>query len=118
MKFHWTKRYGGVSLRIKEPIIQIPILATHPDIHINPIKVKIFLVKDLFKQQILLDELTIRETQWKSWEYILSEHLGEEVILLFKVNRTWNPMKTMKVHDSRDLGLAIGEIVFKKLEQE
>lgn len=118
MKFHWTKRNGGFSLMIKEPIIQIPLLATHPDIQINPVKVKIFLVKDLFKQKILLDEFYLKKKQWSTRKYIVSKHLGQEVILLFNVNRTWNPKKILGWPDPRDLGLAIGEIVFKKVEQE
>ena len=103
---------------IKEPVIQIPLLATHPDIRTNPVKVKIFLVKDLFKQKILLDEFYLKKKQWSTRKYVVSERLGQEVILLFKVNRTWNPKKILGHPDPRDLGLAIGEIVFKKVDQD
>ena len=40
--------------------------------------------------------------------------MNEKVILLFKVNRTWNPLKVLGTPDPRNLGVAIGEIKFRK----
>ncbi|MDH7512870.1 MAG: hypothetical protein QHH14_07990 [Clostridiales bacterium] len=46
------------------------------------------------------------------YEYSLPEKVGQEITLLFKVSRTWNPLKTTGARDPRNLGVAIGEITF------
>ena len=50
-EFRWTKSYGGMTIKIKRPIIQIPMLASHPNIRRNPVKVKIWLIKEFFKKK-------------------------------------------------------------------
>jgi len=42
------------------------LLTAHPDIRGKPVNVKIYVVKDFFKQKILVDEITIRESIWDS----------------------------------------------------
>jgi hypothetical protein len=111
-EFKWTRGYGGVSVNVEKPNVKIPILASHPDIDIKPVKVRLFLIKDFFKEKILLDEITISEGIWKTYEYSIPDEIGEDIILLFKVNRTWNPQKTIGTPDPRNLGIAIGEIQF------
>lgn len=112
-KFQWTREYGGKTLAIEKPIIEVPLLASHPDIVERPVGVRIYLVKEFFKQKRLLDEITLRRSVWKTYEYSLSEEVGNEVILLIKVSRTWNPQKAKGTPDPRDLGIAVGEIVLK-----
>jgi len=112
-EFRWTKSYGGTTIKIEKPVIEIPLLAAHPDIRKNPVNVKIYLVKDFFKQKTLLDEITLSESIWKTYEYSIPDEVGEEVILLFKVSRTWNPLRAFGTPDPRNLGVAIGKIQFK-----
>jgi len=112
--FRWTGANAGQTIKIESPLIKIPLLATHPDIIANPLKVKIYLVKDFFKQKILLDEVHITKNIWKTYEYSIPEEVNQEVILLFRISRTWNPQKTLDVEDPRDLGIGIGEIEFTK----
>jgi len=57
--------------------------------------------------------LTLKQSAWKTCEYSIPDEVGKEVILLFKVSRTWNPLKTFGTPDPRNLGVAIGKIQFK-----
>jgi fumarate reductase subunit D len=113
-EFRWTRGYGGLTLKIEKPVIEIPLLASHPDIQQNPVTVTIYLIKEFFKQKKLLDELTLTQSIWKKYEYDVSQELGQELILLVKISRTWNPLKTMGTPDPRNLGVAIGKVEFKE----
>ncbi|MFC2141483.1 O-antigen ligase family protein [Acidobacteriota bacterium] len=113
-EFRWTREYGGTTLTVEKPVIEIPVLASHPDIENKPVNLKIFLVKDFFKQKKLLDKITLTRNVWKTYAYSVPEEVGQEVILLFKVSRTWNPLKVTGAHDPRNLGVAIGKIQFKE----
>jgi hypothetical protein len=110
--FRWTREYGGMTLNIEQPVILIPILASHPDIKQNPVRVRIYLIKDFFKRKRLLDDLRLSTNAWKVLEYRLPEEINQDVILLVKVSRTWNPLKTQGVPDPRNLGVAMGEVQF------
>jgi len=112
-EFRWTRSYGGLTLKIEKPVIAIPLLASHPDIQKKPVKVKIYLVKDFFKKKKLIDEITLTRSVWNTYEYDVAQEVGEEVILLFKVSRTWNPLKAFGTPDPRNLGIAIGKIEFE-----
>jgi len=113
-EFRWTKSYGGMTIRIEKPVIEIPLLASHPDIRKKPVEVEIYIVKDFFKHKKLLGQLTLKQSAWKTYTYSIPDEVGEEVILLFKVSRTWNPLKTFGTPDPRNLGVAIGKIQFKE----
>ena len=112
-EFRWTRAYGGMTMNIEKPIMKIPLLASHPDIMKNSVKVKIYLVKDFFKTKRLLDEILLTKSVWKSYEYFLPDEVGQEMILLFKVSRTWNPLKALGTPDPRNLGVAVGKIEFR-----
>lgn len=116
-EFRWTRGYGGLTIKIEEPVIEIPMLASHPDIGKNPIRVKIYLIKDFFKEKRLLDEVLLTENSWKTFEYYIPEEVNQQAILLFKVSRTWNPLKTFGTPDPRNLGIAVGKINFKTLDR-
>lgn len=109
-KFRWTRSYGGMEIEIGEEVMEIPLLASHPDIEKKPVKVRIYLVKDFFKEKRLLDEIVLKQNIWQTYEYSLPEEVGEKVILLFKVSRTWNPQKWHGTPDPRNLGIAVGQI--------
>jgi hypothetical protein len=111
-EFRWTKSYGGTPIEIEKSEVEIPLLASHPDIRRNPVKVKIYLVRDLFKSMKFLGEATLRESAWTTFKCSLKEELGRKAILLIKVSRTWNPGKTLKIPDPRDLGVAVGTLRF------
>jgi O-antigen ligase len=112
-QFQWTKKNRGVTVAVQGPVLEIPMTASHPDIRENPVKVQVYLIKDFFREKRLLDEITLRESSWKTYEYHLPDEVGTEVLLIFKVSRTWNPRKASGTLDPRDLGVALGEITFK-----
>lgn len=113
LEFRWTRRHGGLTVKVKKPVMEIPLLASHPDIHRNPVTVKISLVKDLFEQKKILDEIVLTEHGWKTYLYHIPEEVNQELILLFEVSRTWNPQKALGTADPRNLGVALGKIQFK-----
>jgi len=110
--FQWTREYGGLPLKVTHPFIQIPMLASHPDIENNPVIVKIYLVKDFFKEKILLGEIVMTEKEWQTYEFDISKEINQDIILLVEVSRTWNPLKVLGTPDPRNLGVAIGSIQF------
>ena len=114
--FRWTKRHSGLNIEIKNPVMEIPLMASHPDIRESPVKVKIYLIRDFFRKKRLLDELSLTQSSWKTYRYRVPSQVNNRVILLFKVSRIWNPWKTSKALDTRNLGIALGEIKFKKEE--
>jgi hypothetical protein len=113
-RFRWTRSYAGLTIKIEKPVIEIPLLASHPDIENDPVKVKIYLIKNFFKQKILLDECVLKKSGWNMYEYFVPQEINNEVILLFKISRTWNPQKELDAPDPRNLGIAVGEIEFKE----
>lgn len=107
-EFQWSRSYGGRMIEIDPSKLRFEVLASHPDIQQKPVKVKVFLIRDFFKEKILLSEFVLDEPQWETKELFLPEKLkGEEVIILFKVSRTWIPSKTLAVPDPRRLGVAV-----------
>jgi hypothetical protein len=113
-EFRWTKSYGGMTLKIEKPILVLPLHASHPDIQKKPVRIKIYLVKDFFKHKRLLKEMTLTQNNWQDVSLPVPEEVGQEVILLIKVSRTWNPLKTFGTPDPRNLGVAVGKIEFKE----
>jgi O-antigen ligase len=113
-EFRWTKSYGGMTLKIEKPILVLPLHASHPDIQKKPVRIKIYLVKDFFKHKRLLKEMTLTQNNWQDVFLPVPEEVGQEVILLIKVSRTWNPLKTFGTPDPRNLGVAVGKIEFKE----
>jgi hypothetical protein len=110
--FRWMGKRAAVTLKAAGPIVAIPLLASHPDLAANPVQVKIYLVKELFKDKRLLGEVTLEKSSWKTTTYDIREETGGAVTFLFEVSRTWNPRKALNVPDPRDLGAALGAIYF------
>ncbi|MFW6140923.1 MAG: hypothetical protein ACOC5S_06175, partial [Acidobacteriota bacterium] len=111
-ELRWSKKNCALSIKIEKPVMEIPLMASHPDIRENPVRVKIFLIKDFFREKRLLDEIVLTESSWKTVEYPVPHEVNSQVILLFKVSRIWNPWKASKAPDTRNLGIALGEIQF------
>ena len=112
-EFRWTRSYGGMTFKVEKPVMVLPLHAAHPDIQKKPVKIKIYLIKNFFKQKKLLKEISLAQSDWQAVTLSIPEEMGNEVILLIKVSRTWNPLKTIGTPDPRNLGVAIGRIEFK-----
>ena len=114
IKFNWTGRRAGRAIELLTPFLRFHLHASHPDITSNPVRVKIFLIKDFFREKRLLQELTLSNHDWNVCSCDVSAEVNQKAILLIEVSRTWNPKKTLNIPDSRDLGVAIGQIQFRK----
>lgn len=112
-EFRWTRNYGGLPLKIEKPFLVVPLHASHPDIQKKPVQVRIYLVKDFFKHKTFLKEITLSRNDWQDIVLSAPEDVGQEAILLIKVSRTWNPLKTTGVPDPRNLGVAVGKVTFR-----
>ena len=115
-EFRWTGSTGGLTLKIEKAIMVIPFLASHPDLQKYPVTVDIYLIKQFFKKIRFLKEIMLRHNIWQSIVFSIPEEVGNEVIVLFKVSRTWNPLQTIRTPDSRNLGVAVGRIEFRDLK--
>lgn len=111
--YRWTREYGGLPVKAEGSAIRVPVLASHPDIHENPVKAEFIIVKDLFKEKIRLGTITLKESVWRTYEFSLPGAALGEGILLVKVSRTWNPLKVTGVPDPRNLGVAVGKVTFR-----
>lgn len=113
-EFNWTGKNAGRTITVNKPVMEVHLHASHPDIRTNPVQVEVYLVKDFFRTKRLLEELTLDSNKWIVREYAVPEEIGEKVIFLIKINRTWNPLKALGVPDPRNLGVAVGKIRFKE----
>jgi hypothetical protein len=112
-QFRWTGEYGGQAIRIEKATIHIPLLASHPDVRIKPVKVKVYIVRDLFRSRRFLGEVFLTAGTWRTFEFHIPEEVGRGVIVLVQVSRTWNPWKMLRIPDPRNLGVAVGKIYFQ-----
>ena len=110
--FQWTGRSAARTLRMEKPVVSFSIHASHPDIQDHPVTVKIYLIKNFFREKRRLDEIVLQDRKWKQIRYTLPEEKGREGMLLFKVSRVWNPWRSSGIKDIRNLGVAVGEITF------
>jgi len=108
--FRWSGRFVGIPYQIDNTRISIPLLASHPDISIQPVRVKIFVAADLATKPKLIQEIILMECRWKTIELSTPDGIRGSALLLFEVDRTWNPLKEGVSTDSRNLGIALGII--------
>jgi hypothetical protein len=108
--FRWSGRFAGIPYQIDNTRITIPLLASHPDISIRPVRVKIFVAADLATKPKLIREIILKESRWETIEVTIPDAIRGSALLLFEVDRTWNPLKKGVSADSRNLGIAIGII--------
>jgi hypothetical protein len=111
--FRWTREYGAVPVKIDKPVLSLPIRSGHPDIAKNPVTVRVFLVKELFKSKRPLKEITIADNDWRDIDLDVGDEIGQAAILLLKIDRTWNSHEVSGAPDSRNLGVAVGNVMSK-----
>lgn len=106
-EFRWTREYGAIPMEAGKSELSFSIRAGHPDLARTPVKVRIYLVKDLFRSQRFLREITIGDGEWRKVDLALAEETSATAILLLKIDRTWNPQKETGAPDPRNLGVAV-----------
>jgi hypothetical protein len=112
-EFRWTGKSAGITLKVEKTEIIIPILASHPDIQKDPVKLKIILMDGFFQKKRLLENVLLKDNNWHSFKYDLSGELGRSVMLLFEISRTWQPLEVLGTTDTRYLGIGLGNITFE-----
>jgi len=110
--FNWSKKHAGRWITVEKGMMSLDLHASHPDLMEDPVRIKIFLVRDFFRSRKLLDDFIIMDTEWLKRTYDLTNEKEQRALLIFKVDRTWNPKKKTGIPDLRDLGVAVGEIGF------
>jgi len=109
-EFRWSSRLAGTTCEMSEANVQMFILASHPDIQTRPVRVKIFITPNLAIKPIKLLDLQLKECRWEKIVLPIPADIRGSALLLFEVDRTWNPLKNKISADSRDLGIAVANI--------
>ncbi|MCX6564928.1 MAG: O-antigen ligase family protein [Candidatus Aminicenantes bacterium] len=110
IEFRWSGRFAGIPYQIDAPRIDIPLLVSHPDISVRPVRIKIFVAADLATKPKLIREIILKESRWETIKLSVPDGIRGSALLLFEVDRTWNPRKEGVSADLRNLGVAIGII--------
>ena len=111
-EFRWSQGRAALTVTMTGPTLEIPLLASHPDIAKDPVRVRVYRVIGFFRAKALLGEITLSDNSWTTSRFTLSGETGHDIILLFEVSRTWNPLKALGTPDPRNLGVAIGRLEF------
>jgi O-antigen ligase len=111
--FQWARREAGLTIANLGPVLVIPMLATHPDIQENPVRVRVYLGNSYFRKRALIGDVTFREKTWQDLEYHLSNSHEKKLYLVLETDRSWEPARYSGVHDARSLAVALGEIWYK-----
>ncbi len=64
-EFRWSGRFAGTSCQINGSDIELLLLASHPDIQIRPVRVKILITPNLATKPIILQDLLLKESRWE-----------------------------------------------------
>jgi len=114
--FRWTRDTAGLELTETKGVVRIPVHASHPDIQENPVQLRIFLFQGYFKKKFLLGDVLLNDRGWRTLEYALPPSAAGDgrALLVFKVSRTWIPLKASVTPDPRRLGVAVGTIGFRR----
>jgi O-antigen ligase len=118
LEFSWSKKAAGLSVMVDKPVLEISLQASHPDIGSNPVHVKISLIKDLFREKRVLEEVTLMDNGWRRLKFKIPEEFHTDIILFIEVDRVWNPHKILGTEDDRDIGVALSEIHFLSDHQQ
>jgi O-antigen ligase len=109
-EFRWSQRRAALTVAMTKATLEIPLLASHPDVRENPVQVRVYRVVGFFRGKELLGGVTLRDSDWTTGRFSLPGEAGHDIIVLLEVSRTWNPLKTLGVPDPRNLGVAVGKI--------
>jgi O-antigen ligase len=111
--FQWAKREAGLVIANLGPVLVVPMLATHPDIQENPVRVRVYLANAYFRKKNLIGDVTFRERTWQNFEYHHPNSSEKKLYLVLETDRSWEPGTYSGVHDARSLAAALGEIWYK-----
>ena len=112
-RFRWAGEKAGFSITAESPVMTLTMLASHPDIKKRPVSVDLRAIKGLFEEKAELGIVTIRDRNWHEYSLRIPQPLlGQELILILRTDRTWQPFKEQGTPDLRRLGIALGDVRF------
>jgi O-antigen ligase len=111
--FRWTKKQAGLTIKALSPRLVLPIMASHPDIDKDPVKVNVYLADQAFRKKSLIREIVLDTSGWKEFEFALSPLPFEEFSLIFETSRTWQPAQAHRAPDPRHLAIGLGDYWFR-----
>ena len=106
MPFWWSEKYAWRKIIVgQNHEIKIPFSAANILLKWWPLDVAVY-----FNNKYI-DTVTFRNKTWKNYTYPISENIqiGSTGVVEFITSRTWIP-KHYGFNDSRNLGIAVGEI--------
>ena len=113
--YRWIGANAGFDFTPNTAVLEIPLLASHPDLAKLPVQVRVYLVRRLFRDKLLIGRIRIDGSIWQTYRFELpTEAVGRPALLFIKVDRTWIPQKFDGRPDPRQLGVAVGPIAFRE----
>jgi len=107
-KYRWTTKHALMLLSPTAAFAKMPMLASHPDINKEPVKVK------LSTKDELLAEITFTNNLWQEITLFSKDFAKHKnTILHIDVSRTMTP-KNYGIDDERELGVAVGSPSYSK----
>ena len=105
-KFRWTNVDASESIEKKGSSMVIPLRAGNPDIYKRAVFARIYI------DNFLVKVIRLKDDNWHDIELNLPNIKREKITLTIAVSRSWIPKEWGISDDSRELGIAIGEIKF------
>jgi len=110
LRFRWMNDYQALKqVKIRGDNILIPVFCLKPDIAEEPIEVKIFSGGSMIGD-LVLDNNKIRYLKGNITD--MGYMVGEYIDIKFEVDGLWSPADYGIGDDSRNLGIAVGNIEF------
>src|SRR5262249_15210248 len=104
--FAWTRTQASYPLQLKGSALLVPVLPNSSIIK-NPIQA------EFYGDHTLLKRFSLTQLKWQMAELSLPKNVNPAGVLTVHVSRTWNAKTNGVSNDSRDLGIAIGEMQWK-----
>jgi len=105
-KFRWTNVDASESIEKKGSSMVIPLRAGNPDIYKRAVFARIYV------DNFLVKVIRLKDDNWHDIELNLPNIKREEITLTTAISRSWVPKEWGVSNDTRELGIAVGEIKF------
>ena len=111
LRFRWMNDYRALKrVKIRGDIVLIPVFCLKPDIGKEPVEVKIFSGGRIIGDFVIEDD---RVKYLKGDIAGMGYEVGEYMDIRFEVDSLWIPADYGIGSDTRNLGIAVGNIEFK-----
>jgi len=111
--FRWTKKSAGIAIENVGHVLVVPMIASHPDISKDPVKVEVYFANHYFKKRKLIKTILLKDNRWIDFKYQMPKMPEKKIYLVFETSRLWQPLKYSGSPDLRKLGIGLGNVWFK-----